>query len=226
VAILTALRIGTQAWERTNDSLMLDRRVASSNAILNSELDGIFAAAAQTRDPNTGGARRFLFFQGQPESMRFVTSFSLEKGPRGGSRIVELQVTPAARGIRVLLNERGYDGPESAGAVVTGIAPNPAGVGSLPLFAPIVAQPSSFIIADELETCAFTYLTHGRPDRPAEWAPIWTDALQLPAAISIQMTPRQDAKAERANVSSGAQSAVRLRPISVTVPVHSTMSSQ
>lgn len=227
VAILMALRIGAQAWERTNASLMLDRRIATANAILNAELEGIFAAEGRIRDPNTQGARRFLFFQGQPESMRFVTSYSLERGPHGGLRVVELQVTPAARGLRVLLNERIYDSPDVAALMVTGLAPNPQGPGVLPVFAPIMAQPSSFIIADELETCSFAYLTERRPNRPAQWIPAWADATYLPAAISIQLTPREDPDGSRSAAPGDAASApVRLRPVSVTVPVRSTMSSQ
>ncbi|MBI3694223.1 MAG: prepilin-type N-terminal cleavage/methylation domain-containing protein [Acidobacteria bacterium] len=211
VAILTALRTGAMAWEKTNTNLMLDRRIASANAIFHAELEGIFPAWAQARPAGPNAPSTFLFFQGQPESMRFVTSYSLEAGPRAGLRLVELQVTPAERGKRVLLNELPFESPRAAGRVVTGVLNDgPEGRPRL-VFAPILAQPTSFVIADELEGCTFFYLTEDSLNERARFVPVWTRIDRLPAAVSVQLIPRRDS--------------ARLRAVSVVVPIRSTMLS-
>jgi prepilin-type N-terminal cleavage/methylation domain-containing protein len=224
VSILTALHMGTQAWERTNESLMLDRRIAAANAILHAEIEGIFPAWAVFRNPSTRAPYTFLLFQGEPAAMRFVTAYSLDSGPRGGARLVEMQVARAEKGMRILVNERIYDGPNSASAVVTGLVPDAASNGYRPSFAPIVAQPSSFIIADELAACSFSYLSDSEPDRSPRWMPVWNDAYRLPAAISIQLTPLPDPQDGSTAPKSGRAGALtRLRPVTVTAPVRSTM---
>lgn len=209
VGILMALRVGSSAWERATSSLMLDRRIATANAIFHAELEGILPAWAEFENPLTKAPTAVTFFQGEPASMRFVTSYSLESGPRGGLRLVELQVTTAERGKRVLLNEQPYGGPRSAGRVVVG-APQDRETGRMRLlFAAIEARPSSFIIADELEGCSFSYRPQIMPGEPERWEPAWSNVFQLPSAVSIQITPRQGS--------------ARLRPVTVTVPIRSTM---
>jgi hypothetical protein len=135
-----------------------------------------------------------------------------------------MQVARAEKGMRILVNERIYDGPNSASAVVTGLVPDAASNGYRPSFAPIVAQPSSFIIADELAACSFSYLSDSEPDRSPRWMPVWNDAYRLPAAISIQLTPLPDPQDGSTAPKSGRAGALtRLRPVTVTAPVRSTM---
>ena len=209
VSILMALRVGAGAWERTNTNLMLDRRIATANAIFHAELEGIFPGWAEFDDPATRTPHVFVFFQGQPASMRFLTSYSLSNGPRGGLRLIELLVTDGPRGKRVLLNEQGYGDPKAAGRLVTGVIDDRSGRGARFSFAPIVPQPASFIIADELQNCSFSYLTEKVRNEPQRWAAVWLDPYRLPTAVGIQLTPRQDS--------------ARLQPVAVTVPIRATM---
>lgn len=210
VGILMALRVGTAAWERATDGLMLDRRIATANTILQQELEGILPAWGEFVDPATRAPAVALLFQGEATSMRFVTAYSLDSGPRGGLRIVELLVAQGPKGKRILLNELPYTGSRSAAQVVTGATPGPYGL--RPVFAPIAVLPTSFVVADELENCSFSYLEASRPEAMAEaprWISSWNDTDRLPAAISIQIAPRQDS--------------ARLRPVTVTAPVRATM---
>ncbi|HYM13028.1 MAG TPA: prepilin-type N-terminal cleavage/methylation domain-containing protein [Bryobacterales bacterium] len=210
VGILMALRVGTAAWERATDGLMLDRRIAAANNILQQELEGIFPAWAEFVNPATRAQGVVIFFQGEPGSMRFVTAYSLDSGPRGGLRIVELLVAQGPKGQRVLLNELPYTGPRSAGQVVRGVTTE--GAVARPVFAPIAVLPASFVIADELGSCSFSYLEQNEPGAmtgPPRWVSSWRDAERLPAAISIQITP--------------GQGPARLQPVTVTVPIRATM---
>lgn len=210
VGILMALRVGTVAWQRTTDGLMLDRRIAAANNILQQELEGIFQAWAEFVDPTTRAPQVAVFFEGEPGSMRFVTAYSLDSGPRGGLRIVELLAAQGPKGQRVLLNELPYAGPRSAGQVITGVANE--GASARPVFAPIAVLPTSFVIADELGSCTFSYLEQNEPGAmtgPPRWVSSWRNGERLPAAVSIQITPGPDV--------------ARLQPMTVTVPIRATM---
>lgn len=209
VGILTALRVGAKAWESANTNLMLDRRIASANAIFHGALEGILPALAEFNRPQMSSLTSCVFFQGQPESMRFITAWSLEAGPRGGLRLIELQVTAGPRGRRILLNDLPYLGPREAGRFITGAIDDPR-AGEMQLFwAPIQALPTSFIIADELESCAFAYYLQEAPGEPGRWLPGWLRSGQLPEAVSIQMTAPGDS--------------ARLRPVSITAPLRSRL---
>lgn len=200
---LTALRVAAGSWQRATSRLMLNRRVATANGIFHAAIEGALPVYAEH------DRRLFLFFQGHPQSMRFVTPYSLERGPRGGLRIVELQVTTGERGRMVLLNERFYDGPAGAGRLVTGVARDQATGQFRMSFVPIEALPSSFVIADELAGCTFSYLMPEGPGQPARWVSEWPRLDRLPEAVSIQMAPRPDP--------------ARLLPVTVTVPIRSTL---
>ena len=61
---------------------------------------------------SAGGAGSVAIFNGDPQSVRFVSSYSLAEGARGYPRLVEYQVAPDPNGgVRLLMNERIYSGP-------------------------------------------------------------------------------------------------------------------
>jgi len=200
-AMVTALTVGAGSWQDARSHLTLDRRIATANEILYAELEGLVPLAARA-----AGYPRAAFFQGEPESMRFVSEYSLTAGRRGGLRIVELQVSDASRGRRILLNELPYGGPGALAGMITGVD-RAAGSGAPRLvFTPIVPRATSLIIADELEACRFSYLRLPRtPAEPALWVPQWDDLIRLPGAVRIEMTPRRGE--------------ARLLPVSITAPV-------
>jgi hypothetical protein len=69
-----------------------------------------------------------------------------------------------------------------------------------------VARATSLILADELESCRFSYLRLPRTRaEPGLWVLQWGDLTRLPGAIRVEMTPRQGQ--------------ARLLPVSVTAPV-------
>ena len=74
-------------------------------------------------------------------------------------------------------------------------------------FAAVVAGPGSFVLADKLAYCRFSYLGPGAlPADPGTWRPSW-DRKGWPFAIRVEMAPLDP------NPS-------RLQPISVTAPIY------
>ena len=190
VGLFSALQIGATSWQTTRESLMLDRRVATANAILHSSLASIVPLEAEVPAERAMGVRRLLFFQGEPDSMRFVSSYSVTEGVRGGLRIVELQVSSGSKGLRILLNQLPYLGPLSAGSLVAGRVSDPGFPHGRIIFSPIRATPASLIIADELATCRFSYLRRSRRQgEPSAWLPYWGERDSLPVAIRVNLSP-------------------------------------
>jgi hypothetical protein len=122
--------------------------------------------------------------------MRFVTSYSLEDAWRGRPRIAVMQVIRGEddQGVRLIVNEIPYTGPEQAGQEIIGIDQDPAGAPII-RFAPIPPGPQSFVLADRLAFCRFSYL-EPLPAAPFQrWRLDWVQPLRLPLAVRIEMAP-------------------------------------
>jgi prepilin-type N-terminal cleavage/methylation domain-containing protein len=180
-AVLTSIRVGINAMDKANARLLSNRRVMGAQRILVSQIGAVMAVVAGCRvDPSAPPQRR-LFFQGEPESMRFVSSYSLSEAYRGRPKILEFQVIPGEnnQGVRLVVNELPYTGPDSAGMLC------------LPgnRYRPIEVGPQSFVLADRLAFCRFSFREHepGGRDGP-QWLPVWREPL-LPAGVRVEMSP-------------------------------------
>jgi prepilin-type N-terminal cleavage/methylation domain-containing protein len=192
VGMLMALHVGLNALDKANSKLMANRRAASTERILASQIAGLMPAGADC-PANFPGARpiRVLFFDGQPQSMRFVSTYSLQEAARGYPRILEFQVIPGAqgRGVRLIVNETLYTGPLSTGASCLGLFPDPAqGGATAPRFRAIEPGPNSFVLADRLAYCRFFYKERLPASVPESWLPEWRRS-RWPAAVRIEMAP-------------------------------------
>ena len=206
VGLVMSFQMGADAWQNTRDRLTLDRRIATANQILHSALVGMVPVNGEAQGGFGSQGRRFLFFQGEPHSMRFVSSFSVTEGPRGGLNVIELQVVSSPRGRRVLLNQSPFVGPLGLARFVEGFFDDPVAGGTRPRYRPIVPYATSLVIVDQLEDCTFRYLE--RPlgiEPPTTWLPAWTNLRELPEAVAINVVPRIEGN--------------RLRPVSLAVPV-------
>lgn len=190
VGILLAMRVGLGSMEKANAKLLDNRRVFAAQRILEQQIAGFMPVQADCFSQPGQPPKRIPFFQGEPESMRFVSTYSLQEAWRGYPRILEFQVIPGARnlGVRLVVNEILYSGPRSAGATCAGVAPDPALGLPLPQFFPIVQSPQSFVLADRLASCRFLFQEPARMAVPARWTPRWVLA-EWPAAIRVELEP-------------------------------------
>jgi hypothetical protein len=197
VGLLFALRIGLTAYSKTQGRLMDNRRVAGAQRILEEELEGLVPVVALC-NPVEGGGAKAPFFQGQPETMRLVSTFSLDGAWRGVPQILEIFVIPGAegKGVRLVVNETPYTGPAGAGRFCLGINK----------YLPASPGPKSFVLADQLAFCRFSYLDQV-PDgsKPPLWTPLFAGA-NWPKAVRVEMAPLVPDPA-------------RLQPISLTAPI-------
>jgi len=206
VGIITALQIGAGSWMGTRERLTQDRRIASANQIFHSAFVGIVPMTAQSLPGSEARFPLTLFFQGEPQTMRFVSAYSVTAGNRGGLNIFELQVVDSDSGRRVLLNQFPYGGPYQAGELITGVEPALDGSARRLLFQPVEPRGNSLIVADKLIDCEFRYLRKPRsPAEPPAWVDLWTDPRALPLAVSVRLAPAADPG--------------RLLPVSITAQI-------
>lgn len=203
VGILIALRVGLSAMNKTDSRLTGNRRVTGVERVLEQQIAGIIPVTADCLGASDTPSARIAFFQGEPESMRFVTSYSLQEGSRGMPMILEYQVIPGEnrQGVRLVVNEHLYTGPRGAGLYC-------AGGGPALQFVPIQTGPDSFVLADKLAFCRFSFRQLVPPPEQARWVQRWT-LPALPNAIRIEMAPL-------------APDASRLEPLTLTIPVRVT----
>jgi len=209
--ILTALHTGANAMERANARLTDNRRLAGAGRIIEQQIAGFVPVVAECQSQIEGRPSvRLPFFEGAPSSMRFVSAYSLGEGWRGYPRILEFQIISGepGQGVRLIVNEHLYTGPLSAGVFCLGTAFDGTLGLQVPLFRPIEPGPYSFVLADRLAAAHFSYLTPPAPNQPSEWVERWI-LPRWPRAVRIEMAPLE-------------ADAVRLPPLSVTVPVRIT----
>ncbi len=196
LGMLMAMRVGLSAFAKTNTHLMDNRRVVGAQRIVEQELEGlvpVMGVCGATLEAQTGP--KYAIFQGEAAAMRLVSTFSLQQAWRGQPQILELLVISGeeGRGVRLVVNEIPYTGPGSAGQLCAARVPDPATGAMMPVFLPIAPGPRSFVLADQLAYCRFSYLTPGgppnQPDRPPPaWRPRWK-ADGWPWGVRIEMAP-------------------------------------
>ena len=182
VGMLTAMHLGLSTMERTDSRLVKNRRVVNARNIVESEIDGFRATNAILRLEN-GSARYVAFLQAEPQTMRFVTTYSLEYAWRGGLRVAALQVIPGEKneGVRLIVDETPYLGGMQAGTLIAGIEQDSLTNQQLIRYAPVVPGPHSFVIADRLRYCRFWYLEQ----EPAPALPAWHRSQLHPAIMPL-----------------------------------------
>jgi general secretion pathway protein J len=209
VGMLTAMRVGLMAYSKTNSKLMENRRVAGAQRVLQEQLEGMMPVVFPCGEAPGTAAARIAFFQGQPQTMRLVSTFSLQQGWRGQPQILELFVIPGedGRGVRLVVNEIPYTGPAGASRLCVGRAQDPLTGASMPQFTPVQAGPHSFVLADKLAYCRFSYFTIPLDHNvPPHWTPNW-NVSGWPFGVRIEMAPLDPDPS-------------RLQPITVTAPIH------
>ena len=209
VGMVTAMRVGFMAFSKTTNKLMDNRRVAGAQRVVQEQLEGMMPVVAPCGDvPGTTPAKT-AFFEGQPQTMRLVSAFSLQQGWRGQPQVLELFVIPGENGlgVRLVVNEIPYTGPAGTAQLCTGHSRDQLTGGNLAVFAPVQAGPNSFVLADKLAYCRFSYFTIpiDRTLLP-HWTPQWTFS-GWPYAVRIEMAPLDPDPS-------------RLQPIAVTAPIH------
>lgn len=198
VGMLVAMRLGFSTMDKVDTHLIANRRVANSRAIIESEIDGFVFAMANYRN-QSNSLQPVLFFQMEPQIMRFVTSYSLQDGWRGRPQIAVLQVIPGEAGVqagvRLIVNETPYTGPDQAGRNIAGVE-HEVGAPQTVIYTPVAAGSQSFVLADRLAWCRFSYLEQRFQEPFLIWRTAMTGPQRLPRGVRIDMAPLDTASSD------------------------------
>jgi prepilin-type N-terminal cleavage/methylation domain-containing protein len=189
VGMLIAMRLGFTTMDKTDAKLVMNRRVANSRQIVENEINGYMYSQAYFH-PRPLESNYVTFLEAEPQRMRFVTSYSINESWRGRPQIAVMQVIPGDKndGVRLILNETPYTGPEQTGQQITSIEPSPLGPPAVH-YRPVDADSQSFVLADRLAYCRFTYLETLYEAPFQIWRVSWTRPDRLPKAVRLEMAP-------------------------------------
>jgi prepilin-type N-terminal cleavage/methylation domain-containing protein len=203
VGMLISMRIGFNTMEKVDSRLVSDRRVSYARRIVEDEISGYMYSFALFH-PRPDAGMIVPFSQWEPQTMRFVTAYSLQDAWRGRPQIAVLQVIPGAdgQGVRLIVNEIPYTGPEQAGQNIASIDQD-----ATVHYVPVVPGSQSFVLADRLSFCRFSYLQPIPTDPFQIWRPDWVQRQMLPQGVRIEMAPLDTSPAD-------------LHVSTVTVPLH------
>lgn len=191
VGILYAMRVGVDAMQRTNDRFLSNRRVLGVERAIHDQLSGLIPTWAECVSPGGGpSGQKVVLFQGEPQAMRFVSSYSLHEGARGYPKLLEYLVIPGeqGKGVRLVVNELPYAGPPSVRGVCAGTTADPESGEQLTQYLPITAGPASFVLADRMAAIRFVFREELLPPLFERWRMRWGLA-KFPSAVRIEMLP-------------------------------------
>jgi general secretion pathway protein J len=189
VGMLMAMRLGFSTMDRVDARMMSNRRVVNARGIIASEIEGFVPTTAEYH-PQPEMTLALPFLQTEPQTMRFVTTYSLEDGWRGRPQIAVLQVIPGERaGVRLIVNETAYTGRVQAGTNIASIEQDQLSGRQIVRYTAVASGPKSFVLADRLAFCRFSYLEPLLRAPFQLWRPDWIQTQRLPQAIRIEMAP-------------------------------------
>jgi hypothetical protein len=105
------------------------------------------------------------------------------------------------------VNETPYTGPAQAGLMVTGVARQEVTGVPTVFFMPVLPGPQSFVLADRLVYCRFSYLEPIAEPPYRVWRADWLRPDLLPLGVRIEMAPLDKTPSE-------------VHVTTVTVPLH------
>ncbi|HYO80981.1 MAG TPA: prepilin-type N-terminal cleavage/methylation domain-containing protein [Bryobacteraceae bacterium] len=191
VGMLMAMRVGLNAMGRTNEHITASRRVLGVERVLTQQIAGFVPSTGLCAGgPEGASPAPFAFFQGELQTVRFVTTYSLEEASRGYPRIVEFHVVQGenGRGVRLIVNETIYTGPLSTGAYCLGMVPDPQVGTAVVAWRPPAVNERSFVLADKLASCQFGFKEEREFPQPDLWHARWTKDF-TPSAIRVDLAP-------------------------------------
>ncbi|HYZ85020.1 MAG TPA: prepilin-type N-terminal cleavage/methylation domain-containing protein [Bryobacteraceae bacterium] len=191
MGLLFAMRVSLNAMEKANARVNANRRVLGVDRVFSQQVAGFLPTKVTCSQGSGAPGTTVSMFQGEPASMRFISTYSLNEASRGYPRLLEYQVIPTedGRGVRLIVNERLYSGPSSLAGLCLGVTPDPIGGFPVGRFRSIEVGGSSFVLADRLAYCRMLYREDLPPPAVGErWVPRYI-RFRWPAAIRIEMAP-------------------------------------
>jgi hypothetical protein len=176
--MLMTMRTSLMTMEKTRTRLDDNRRSAGLEQMITRQLGGAMLVWGDCAT-SSSAVTPFASFNGTPQTLHFVSSYSMTEGTRGYPRFLEYQVVPDEGGtVKLVVNEHLYSGPAATAPFCFNYA-----------FLPVKFGPDSFVIADHLAYCRISYQERNQQTTlGGKWMEVWNRP-DLPTAIRIEMSP-------------------------------------
>jgi len=206
--ILFGWRIAANAWGRASELVEEQRRVAATHQVLQEQM-----AAMVPYSPWTRQGMQDVFFQGEPQTARFLSRYSLENRAGSGLYLIEYEIAEQMDGTcQLLMNEAPLRNPDEAGGVFASVEQSAAG--PILRFVPVERTAKTRVLLEGLEECRLEYYRPAGPQEPGAWVEQWTSrGVELPRCMAIRIAPRA-ASNEPVRQAQG-----KLRPVSVIADI-------
>ena len=131
--------------------------------------------------------REELFFQGEPQTARFLSRYSLAGRAGSGLFRIEYQIEEGANGTKqLLLNEFPVRSREELGALFAAAETTPTP--RVPRYLPFERGPQTVTLLEGLRECRFEYFQPSPPPEPSSWNEQWTGLNgELPRGMAIRI---------------------------------------
>ena len=184
--ILFGWRIAAGAWGRANQLVEDQRRVVAIHQVLATQMAEMTPVAPSSRVIST-----VVFFQGERQTARFLSRYSLLNRSRSGLYRIEYQIADGSDGVhQLLVNEVPASSSNDIASLLTGTEQRPEGM--LLRFAPFERSSQTRVLLDDLTDAHFEYYRPARVQGPSGWVSEWiSQGNELPRAMAIRFTPQQ-----------------------------------
>lgn len=186
--ILFGWRIAAGAWGRANELVEEQRRVSAIHQVLEMQIAEMLPVS-----PWLGQGNLSVFFQGEPQTARFLSRYSLLTRSRSGLYRIEYQIADAGDGShQLLVNEIPVGNVVDSGSLLSGREQDTDGMKLQ--FVPFERTPQTRVLLDNLEEAHFEYYRPASPSGGGGWVPEWAGGgIELPRAMAIRLTAQRDA---------------------------------
>lgn len=180
-------RIAASAWQKANSHLQESRAILETNQLLLEQMSSVVFYRALT----ASGASE-LFFQGEPQTARFVSRYSLTDRASSGLYRIEYQIVEQTDGTKqLLLNEFPVRSRQELGALI--VDSETTSDGKVLIFAPFAHMARTRVLLEGLKECRFEYYEPPLPSKPGIWKERWiANTPELPRSIAIRLVSQTD----------------------------------
>ena len=172
VGLLFAMRTSLLTYDKLNQRLADDRKSMRIESALERQISGMIPLIGDCVPGR-------VLFNGDQQTLRFISDYSLAEGSRGYPHIVEYQVQQDPRGgVRLMMNEWMYGGPPTVAPVCGGGT-----------YLPVKIDDRTIEAVGNLAFCRIAYHEFFPENLlVGNWVPEWNRPT-LPSAVRIEMAP-------------------------------------
>lgn len=204
---LVAWRAGVSGWEKASVKLEHDRAVMAVHQVVSEQM-----ASMMPYEVLVERVGQVMFFQGEAETARFVSRYSLANRAASGLYLIEYHVVDERDGRRQLVLQENLI--RSAAELAAKVAGIDAETGVIRVrFHAFEQGPAAVVLLDGLDDCRFEYYNAPRVGVPGNWTSEWIgSANEIPTAMRIRAAKKDMGNLEPVTIAARVRNFAKRQP--------------